>query len=88
MRKLTHVLITDEIVSLLYTEGLIDDTLRDELRRRGRLLFDGAVKAICLKLDENPSKLKALADILLKCKKTESVGRALHDEWSKWLELM
>lgn len=81
--ELRDVVFDDSIVSLMYNERLIDERIQEEIAEKGNILFDGAIRVICLKLSEDPSKLKVLADILLKSETTKSVGGRLLSNFSK-----
>ena len=75
----------DDIVTLLSTEGLMSKAVQQEMKRRGNLLVGEALRAICVTVAEEHSKLKVLADILLKSVETTTCGKELIEDYRKCL---
>ena len=59
--------------------------VQQEMKRRGNLLVGEALRAICVTVAEEHSKLKVLADILLKSVETTTCGKGLIEDYRKCL---
>ena len=73
--RLSHLVLSVEIVQMLYTERVISKETLDEVNSLGGKLGDGPLRAICATVYEDPNKLRVLASIFLKFEQTVSIGQ-------------
>ena len=73
--RLSHLILSMDIVQMLYTEGVISKETLDEVNRLGGKLSDGPLRTLCTTIYEDPNKLTVLANIFLKSEQTVSTGQ-------------
>ena len=81
--RLSPLILSTEIVQMLYTEGVISKETLDEMNSLEGVLGDGPLRKLCATVYEDPNKLRILANILLKSEQTVSIGQDVLKEYSK-----
>ena len=81
--RLSRVVLSEQSIEQLHTEGLISEEALDEVESCGSFLMGDPLRAVCIAVAEDHSKLRDLANILLKS--DESLANELHIECGEWL---
>ena len=79
--KLSKSILTDDLVGLLRSEGVISNDTQEMIIEYGNILDDEPLRAVCVTVAVDHKKLKALADILLQSTETALLGRELADKY-------
>ena len=84
LRKYSNRLsLPENIVKILYEEGVISKEMLDEVNRLGGVLGDGPLRALCTSVYKNPYILKVFASVLLKSEQTVSIAKDILKEYGK-----
>ena len=79
--KLSQSILTDELVGLLRSEGVISKDTQEMIIEYGNMLDDEPFRAVCVTVADDHQKLKVLADVLLQSSETALLGRELADKY-------
>ena len=79
--KLSKSFLTDELVGLLRSEGVISKDTQEMIIDYGNKLEDEPFRAVCVTVADDHQKLKVLADVLLQSSETALLGRELADKY-------
>ena len=83
--KLSQSFLTDDLVGLLRSEGVISKDTQEMIMEYGNILEDEPLRAVCVTVADDHQKLKVLADVLLKSSETALLGRELSDKYCKFI---
>ena len=81
--QLSQLTLPVEIVHMLYAEEVITKETLNEVKRLGRVLGDGPLRALCSTVYKDPCKLKLFANILLKFEETVTIAKNLLNDYCK-----
>ena len=79
--KLSKLFLTDDLVGLLRSEGVISKDTQEMMIKYGNILEDEPLRAVCVTVADDHQKLKVLADVLLQSTETAPLGRELADKY-------
>ena len=79
--KLSQSFLTDELVGLLRSEGVISKDTQEMIIDYDNILDYEPFRAVCVTVADDHQKLKVLADVLLKSTETAPLGRELADKY-------
>ena len=79
--KLSQTFLTDELVGLLRSEGVISKDTQEMIEDYDNILDDEPFRAVCVTVADDHQKLKVLADVLLQSTETAPLGRELADKY-------
>ena len=75
--RLSQVVLPEESVQLLHTEGVISSETLAEVKSRYGLLVGGPLRAVRTTVAEDHNKLRVLATVLSKSDRTQSLAKEL-----------
>ena len=81
--SLSQLILSVEIVHLLYTEEVISEETCDEIKKLGGCLAGGPLTKLSSTVSENPKKLNLFATVLLQSEDTVCVGKDILKEYGK-----
>ena len=79
--KLSKSFLTDDLVGLLRSEGVITRDTQEMIIKYGNMLDYEPFRAVCVTVADDHQKLKVLADVLLQSTETAPLGRELADKY-------
>ena len=79
--KLSQLFLTDDLVGLLRSEGVISKDTQEMIIEYDNILDYEPFRAVCVTVADDHQKLKALADVLLQSIETAPLGRELDDKY-------
>ena len=80
---LSQLVLSVEIVHMLYTEEVITEETCDEVKKLGGCLSGGPLTALFSTVSEDPKKLSVFATVLLQSEDTVCVGKDILKEYGK-----
>ena len=81
--KLSQIPLPVKIIQLLYTEGVIDKRILNELESKGGYLTDDPLSALLSAIYMDHNMLKTFGTILLRSKKTVPLANVILNEYGK-----
>ena len=78
--KISQVVLSEESVDLLHSEGLISDKTAAKVKGCGYLLLSDTMREIYAVVAEDHNKLRAFANILYKTKNAVNIANDLLDD--------
>ena len=79
--ELSQSILTDDLVGLLHSEGVISkDTQKMIIKYDSKLDYE-PFRAVCVTVADDHQKLKVLADVLLQSTETAPLGKDLADKY-------
>ena len=82
--NLSQLILPKDLILALRTEGVISKEVQSSITKSGNLLVGEALRAVCVTVADDHNKLKVLADVLLKFKQAEILGKDLLEDFSKY----
>ena len=82
--KFTWHSLPKKLIALLRTERVISKEVQSGITKSGSLLVDKALRAVCVTVADDHNKLRVLAEVLLKFKRTAILGKDLIEDFSKY----
>lgn len=82
--KFTWHSLPKKLIALLRTEKVISKEVQSGITKSGSLLVDKALRAVCVTVADDHNKLRVLAEVLLKFKRTAILGKDLIEDFSKY----
>ena len=79
--KLSKSFLTDDLVGLLRSEGVISKDTQEMIMKYDNILDGKPFRAVCVTVTDDHQKLKVLADVLLQSTETAPLGRELSDKY-------
>ena len=79
--KLSQSFLTDDLVGLLCSEGVISKDIQEMIIEYDNILDGKPFRAVCVTVADDHQKLKVLADVLLQSTETAPLGRELADKY-------
>ena len=79
--KLSKSFLTDDLVGLLRSEGVITKDTQEMIIEYDNILDYKPFRAVCVTVADDHQKLKVLADVLLQFTETAPLGRDLADKY-------
>ena len=79
--KLSQSFLTDDLLGLLRSEGVISKDTQEMIIEYDNILDGKPFRAVCVTVADDHQKLKVLADVLLQSSETAPLGRDLADKY-------
>ena len=79
--KLSQSFLTDDLVGLLCSEGVISNDTQKMIKEYDNILDNKPLRTVCVTVADDHQKLKVLADVLLQSTGTALLGRELADKY-------
>ena len=77
----SRLVLSVELVQMLYTKKVISDETSKELKRSGGLLTDRPLRALSNTVSEDPGQLRVFGTVLLQSKETVQVAKDILKEY-------
>lgn len=81
--RLSGIILTERLIALLHTEGVISEAIVTEIEKHGYLFKGSTLLAVYTSIAEDRSKLIVLAGILQKTDEAESLANDIAEEYSE-----
>lgn len=82
--NLSWLILPEDLILLLRTEGVISKEVQSGITNSGSLLVGEALRAVCVTVAEDHNKLRVLAEVLLKFERTAVTGKNILEKYSEY----